>query len=142
MKKQDLTARQLAFVEEYSLGYSATEAARRAGYGARGSGVTATRLLRNANVLAEINLRRAANAERFAVSREAVITELLNAITFAKEQKNPAAMISGWREIAKLCGYYQPTKHEVRLTDGKPPMLRNLETMSDEELIAIVTQVG
>lgn len=100
--------------------------------------MTATRLLKNANVQAAIAERQATNAERFDLNREAVIAELQTAIEVAKEQKNPAAMISGWREIAKICGFYQPTTHEVRLTDSQVSMLRNLEAMSDEELIAIV----
>lgn len=138
MQNGSLTSRQQAFVDAYCLGSSATEAARRAGYGERGAGVTATRLLRNANVQAAIAERQTANAERFELNREAVIAELQTAIEVAKEQQNPVAMISGWREIAKICGFYQPTTHEVRLTDSQVSTLRNLEAMSDEELIAIV----
>ena len=133
-----LTPRQEQFVENYILCGNATEAARRAGYGERGAGVTATRLLKNANVLAAIDVLRAANAERFALSREAVIEEMLAAIAVAKEQSNPLVVISGWREIAKMCGFYQPVKHQVRITDGQLEMRRRLEAMSDEELIAIV----
>ena len=133
-----LTPRQEQFVENYVLCGNATEAAGRAGYGERGAGVTATRLLKNANVLAAIDVLRAANAERFALSREMVIEEVLAAIAVAKEQSNPLVVISGWREIAKMCGFCQPVKHQVRLTDGQLEMRRRLEAMSDEELIAIV----
>ena len=133
-----LTPRQEQVVENYVLCGNATEAARRAGEGEREAGVTATRLLKNANVLAAIDVLRAADAERFALSREAVIEELLAAIAVAKEQSNPLVVISGWREIAKMCGFCQPVKHQVRLTDGQLEMRRRLEAMSDEELIAIV----
>mgnify|MGYP003444099325 CR=1 FL=1 len=133
-----LTPRQEQFVENYVLCDNATEAARRAGYGERGAGVTATRLLKNANVLAAIDVLRAANAERFALSREAVIEEILAAIAVAKEQSNPLVVISGWREIAKMCGFYQPVKHQVEIPRTQSDMLRRFEAMSDEELIAIV----
>ena len=133
-----LTPRQEQFVENYVLCGNATEAARRAGYGERGAGVTATRLLKNANVLAAIDVLRAANAERFALSREAVIEEFLAAIAVAKEQSNPLVVISGWREIAKMCGFYQPVKHQVEIPRTQSDMLRRFEAMSDEELIAIV----
>ena len=134
-----LTPRQEQFVENYILCGNATEAARRAGYGERGAGVTATRLLKNANVLAAIDELRAANAERFSLSREAVIEELLAAIAVAKEQSNPLVVISGWREIAKMCGFYQPVKHQVEIPRTQSDMLRRFEAMSDEELIAIAT---
>ena len=133
-----LTPRQEQFVENYVLCGNATEAARRAGYGERGAGVTATRLLKNANVLAAIDVLRAGNAERFALSREAVIEEFLAAIAVAKEQSNPLVVISGWREIAKMCGFYQPVKHQVEIPRTQSDMLRRFEAMSDEELIAIV----
>lgn len=133
-----LTPRQEQFVENYVLCGNATEAARRAGYGERGAGVTATRLLKNANVLAAIDVLRAANAERFALSREAVIEELLAAIAVAKEQSNPLVVISGWREIAKMCGFYRPVKHQVDIPRKQSDELRRFEAMSDEELIAIV----
>ena len=133
-----LTPRQEQFVENYVLCGNATEAARRAGYGERGAGVTATRLLKNANVLAAIDVLRAGNAERFALSREAVIEEFLAAIAVAKEQSNPLVVISGWREIAKMCGFYQPVKHQVDIPRTQSDMLRRFEAMSDEELMAIV----
>ena len=133
-----LTPRQEQFVENYILCGNATEAARRAGYGERGAGVTATRLLKNANVLAAIDVLRAANAERFALSREMVIEQILAAIAVAKEQSNPLVVISGWREIAKMCGFYQPVKHQVDIPRTQSDMLRRFEAMSDEELIAIV----
>ena len=135
-----LTPRQEQFVENYVLCGNATEAARRAGYGERGAGVTATRLLKNANVLAAIDVLRAANAERFALSREAVIAELLAAIAVAKEQSNPQVVISGWREIAKMCGFYQPVKHQVDIPRKQSDELRRFEAMSDDELIAIVAE--
>lgn len=133
-----LTLRQLAFVEAYSLGGSATSAARRAGYGERGAGVAATRLLKNANVQAALAARRAENAEQFALSREAVIEELQGAIAVAKEKGDPMAQIAGWREIAKMCGFYAPEKMRVAVTEEGRAMAARLEAMSDAELLALI----
>lgn len=133
-----LTPRQEQFVENYVLCGNATEAARRAGYGERGAGVTATRLLKNASVLAAIDVPRAANAERFALSREAVIEELLVAIAVAKEQSNPQVVISGWREIAKMCGFYAPEKRRVEVPESGARAYARLSALSDEELLAMI----
>ena len=133
-----LTPRQEQFVENYVLCGNATEAARRAGYGERGAGVTATRLLKNANVLAAIDVLRAANAERFALSREAVIEELLAAIAVAKDQSNPQVVIAGWREIAKMCGFYAPEKRRVEAPESGSRAYARLSALSDEELLAMI----
>ena len=133
-----LTPRQEQFVENYILCGNATEAARRAGYGERGAGVTETRLLKNANVLAAIDVLRAANAERFALSREAVIEELLAAIAVAKDQSNPQVVIAGWREIAKMCGFYEPEKRRVEAPESGSRAYARLSALSDEELLAMI----
>lgn len=133
-----LTPRQEQFVENYVLCGNATEAARRAGYGERGAGVTATRLLKNANVLAAIDVLRAANAERFALSRESVIGELLTAIAVAKVQSNPQVVIAGWREIAKMCGFYAPEKRRVEAPESGSRAYARLSALSDEELLAMI----
>ena len=36
----------------------------------------------------------------------------------AREQQDPAAMIAGWREIAKLCGYYAPERRRIEVSTG------------------------
>lgn len=132
-----LSERQSKFVDAYVLGTSATEAARRAGYGERGAAVTATRLLRNANVQAVLAARRAENAVRFNLDRDRVISELQAAIALAREKGDPAAMIAGWREIAKMCGFYTPERQARALPGGGQALLARFEAMRDAELLAI-----
>ena len=72
----ELTELQYRFVDEYLLGHSATQAAIRAGYGESGAGVQAHRLLKNVNVKALIDERRAEIRAKYAVSSERVIEEL------------------------------------------------------------------
>lgn len=75
-----------------------------------------------------------AAAERLAVTRERVLAELEVAINVAREQRNPAAQIAGWREIAKICGYYAPERQRVDLTVNDARWERVLREMPDEEL--------
>src|SRR5262245_61623886 len=105
--------KQLRFVEEYCLDHNASRAPREAGYAAASAKVTGCRLLTNANVAQAIREREAEAAQRLELDRQRVIQELQTAIELARIQADPAAMIRGWVEIAKMCGYYAPERRQV-----------------------------
>ena len=70
------------------------------------------------------------------VSRDRVLQELEDAVDVAREKSDPGAMIAGWREIGKICGYYAPervTKIDVNIAAKR--FIDRLETMSDQELL-------
>jgi phage terminase small subunit len=73
-----LTAKQQRFVEEYLCDLNAAAAYRRAGYAALGNAaeVNAARLLRNAQVAAEIERRKKRRAEQAEIRAEAVLQRL------------------------------------------------------------------
>ena len=70
------------------------------------------------------------------MERQDVIAGLLEAIELAKERQEPAAMIRGWAELARLMGFYQPQRHAVEVSAGAD--MRRYEAMSDAELLAII----
>ena len=47
------------------------------------------------------------DAERLALSREAVIDQLQDAIKLARVKQDPMAMIVGLRELGRMMGYYE-----------------------------------
>ena len=59
------------------------------------------------------------------------------AIQRASEQDNPAAMISGLGEVAKMLGYYAPERVNVELSDDQQRLQKKYKAMSDEELYHI-----
>ena len=62
----NLTTRQRAFVQEYSIDGNATQAAIRAGYSEKTARFQASRLLTNVNIAAEVMSYQSAQAERTA----------------------------------------------------------------------------
>lgn len=108
-----LPARQAQFVEEYSISHNGAGAAVRAGYSRRSAKVTAARLLTKANIRTALAVREAENARALAVTRERVLAEVRVAISIAALNGDAMAMIAGWREVAKLCGYYAPNQHST-----------------------------
>ena len=100
------SAKQARFVREYAVDCNGAAAAVRAGYSPRSAKVTASRLLTKANVQRALRQIQQVDAERLALSREAVIDQLQDAIEFARVKQDPMAMIVGLRELGRMMGYY------------------------------------
>jgi hypothetical protein len=71
-----------------------------------------------------------------------VIAALLGTIEMAKDQANPAAMIRGLVEIAKMLGYYAPEVVKVPLSEDAERLRQRYEAMSDEELYTAMAAGG
>ena len=135
-----MTAKQARFVDEYLVDANGTQAAIRAGYGAAGARVAAHRLLTNVAISSAREARPRVDATRLSVDRNRVLTGLLGAVEMAREQRNPAGMVAGLREIGKLMGFYTDrVKVDVGVTDQQER--RRMEAMTDAELLAMVQQV-
>ena len=134
-----LTLKQKAFVECYLVYRNGAEAARRAGYGVPSARITASRLLTNANIKAELALKQAELAQKVEITQLRVINELLNGIAIAKTKLDAAIVMRGWLEIAKILDLYKAeTQNEAPRTEND--VLRaKYEVLSDSELMDIVS---
>lgn len=133
-----MTAKQARFIGEYLVDANGTQAAIRAGYGAAGARVAAHRLLTNVAISSAIEARQSADAARLFIDRENVLKGLLEAVEMAREQQNPAGMVAGLREVGRLMGFYAPERVKMALEPGAVQEMRRLETLSDQELLAMV----
>ena len=133
-----LNQRQTKFVAGYVQHGNAANAARDAGYAAKSARVTACRLLTNPNIQCGIAVERRRYEQDLGITRERVIAELRSAIELARAQGNAPAMISGWREIAKICGYYE-RRVEVSIHPNVAAQrwVSQLETLSTDELMKL-----
>jgi phage terminase small subunit len=136
--RSGLSSKQARFVAEYLVDSNGTRAAIEAGYGRAGAHVAASRLLSNDKVRAAIEMRQNADAARLGLQRQDVIQGLLQAIRNAEAQSNPAAMIRGWAEVARMLGLRSPEVHRVNLQVGVGDELRRFERMSDMELQKLI----
>lgn len=133
-----LTVRQGKFVEHYALCGNAAEAARLAGYSARSARVTGPETLSNPAVKQALAARQRVFQQELGVAKQDVVNGLLSAIQMGREQQNPAAMIAGLAQIAKLCGFYEPEKVSVTLNADGERLKAKFTGMSDDELLAIL----
>ena len=132
-----MAPKQLRFAEEYALDHNGAAAAVRAGYAPKAARQTASELLTKPNIRSLVAQHEAEAAERLAVTRERVLAELQATIALAREQGNPMAQIAGWREIAKICGYYAPECKQIELQRDATPIHIQLEAMSDAQLLEL-----
>jgi phage terminase small subunit len=134
-----LTYKQARFAAEYLVDSNGAAAAVRAGYAPGSAKVAASRLLTSDNpVRRVIQARQDADSRRLGVSRQEVLSGLLEAVNEGRRQSNPAAMIAGLREIAKLQGYYAPETKRVEIGAPGEGAMKRMESMSDAELLAII----
>ena len=137
MTSTELTPRRVKFISEYAACGNATEAARLAGYSVKTARQIATENLSKPAIQQALQARGQATAQQLELTRQDVIQALQGAIALAREQKNPAAMIAGWKEIAKMCGFYAPERVTVELSAESRVRRTRYEAMDDEALFQI-----
>jgi hypothetical protein len=133
-----LTTRQALFVEHYALCNNAAEAARLAGYSAQTARVIGPENLSKPAVKAALEGRQQAFRAEMKVTKDQVISALLGAIQMGRKQQNPAVIIAGLVQIAKLCGFYEPERVSLTLNADGVQVKAKYAAMTDDELVAII----
>jgi len=145
MHQDRLTPRQKLFCENY-VGpgrHCAALAARLAGYAPGCSHVTGCQLLKKPKIGATVRGLEAVLAREIGISRQGVIAQLVGAAELARELKEPAAMISAWKQVALMAGLYrQEGREPVKMTGDQVAVQANFATMSDAQLLALIAGGG
>ena len=133
-----LTEKQRLFVKFWAEGEPIASASKRAGYN---DGATiAYRMVKMPNVLVLYNDLKRKYEDASQMTRKKVMDGLLEAVEMAKLMSEPATMVTGWREIGKMCGYYAPVEHKVKIDVSGNIVFDRLNSMSDAELLRVITQ--
>ena len=130
------------FVQEYLVDRCGAAAAVRAGYSSKTARQIAYELLTRPDVAEAVRAGEAEIAANAQVTRAAVLQGLQEAIELGRSRGDPAAMIAGWREIAKMCGFYAPERKVVELSTAGLALRGEFEQMSDAELANLIGEAG
>ena len=131
-----LTDKQRGFVHNVLRGMTQTMAARAAGYThPREAG---SKLIREPHVQESIRFLQGKYEKAAQMTRKKVMDGMLEAIEMAKIQGDPGVMVSGWREIGRMCGYYAAEKREINVNITAKRAVDKLETLSDDELLEMI----
>lgn len=133
-----LTELQRLFVKNWAQGESIQTAAYRAGYTDKGA--FAYRLVHFPNIKKLYAQEKRKYEEASQMTRKKVMDGLLEGVEMAKMAGEPASMIAGWREIGKMCGYYEPVKHRIEVSVNGSIALDRMNRLSDAELLRLISE--
>ena len=72
------------------------------------------------------------------ITRADVIDGFMEAINVARLAADPASMIKGWSETAKVLGLYAPEVKKIEMSMNQQRLQSKFESMSDADLVAII----
>lgn len=133
-----LTEKARTFVRLWASGETILSASYKAGYA--DNGTYAYRIARLPHVVAEYEREKKAYEEASQMTRKRVMDGLLEAIEMAKMMSEAGNMIAGWREVAKMCGYYAPVEKKITVDSTGNAIAERLNRLSDAELLRLIQQ--
>lgn len=133
-----LSQKQEKFVDFYAISGNSTDAARQAGYSTKTARVIGQENLLKPVIKEALEARRASFRADLSLTKDDVVSGLLSAIQMGRDQQNPAVMISGLVQIAKMLGFYEPEQVSIQLSAGGDRLRAKYEAMTDEQLLAII----
>jgi phage terminase small subunit len=131
-----LTDKQKLLVKLIASGESISSATERAGY--VNSPTYGYRLIKQPNARLMLDAEKAKYEASVQMTRKKVMDGLLEGVEMAKLAGEPASMIAGWREIGKMCGYYEPVTRKVDITVNGNVVMERLNRMSDADLLKMI----
>ena len=137
-----MNAKQARFVQEYLIDRNGAAAAVRAGYSKRTARQQAYDLLTRPDIADAVARGEAKLAKDAKVTRAAVLEGLQEAIDLARLRSDPSAMIAGWREIGKMCGFYAPERKVFQFSADAWAQQNAIAQMTDGELAELITSAG
>lgn len=134
-KSAVLSEQQAVYVEARATGLTKKDSLSVAGYSATPS--IATELEKQPSVKQMLSAEYRKNAFMLGLTRDDVLEGMVYAIDQAKVLGDPMSQISGWREVAKICGYYAPEVKRIELGVKAQAYMQRLEQLGDDELLKL-----
>jgi hypothetical protein len=131
-----LTEKQRAFVKAWAGGETILSASYRAGYA--DGGAMGYRLAKDPAILKIYNAEKALYEEASQMTRKKVMEGFLEAAEMAKIQADPTALTGAWREVGKMCGYYEPVRRTIDINLTGNVTMKALERASDDDLLKLI----
>lgn len=135
-----LNSMQMAFVRGVAEGLNHTAAAHMAGY--KHPAVQANQLIQKPHIKKALSIAREEYARASQMTKKKVMDGFLDAIAQARTISDPSAQIQGWNSIAKMCGYFEPTKHKIEVDVKGKIVIERLQALTDDELIKLAEGDG
>lgn len=134
----NLNERQTKFVYLIAkMGMPQRQAVLHAGYNTKYPDNLANTMIKNPTIWAAIQSERERFAKDNAMTKKKVLDGLLESVELAKQVADPHALTGAWREIGKMCGFYEPVKHRIDVNVTGNVTMERLKTLTDAELLEL-----
>lgn len=131
-----LTDKAKLFIRYWAQGDSITAASARAGYGDGAS--YAYRLVHLPQVKALYAEEKRLYEEASQMTRKKVMDGLLDGIDMCKLVGDGPGVITGWKTVGQMCGYFEPVKKRIDINVSTNPTMKDMERMSDADLLKTI----
>lgn len=132
-----LTDMQREFVKYWAQGESIMSAGAKAGYAVS---ETCYRMVRQPNIMAAYQEEKRLYEASCQMSRKQVMEGFLEAIDLARMCEEPGTMVAGWKEVARMCGYYEPVRVQISTSPDAANIEKQMNSMTDNELLEFVAK--
>ena len=140
-RAEQLNSMQKAYVNGVvRQGKSKIQAAKDAGYSTARTAIQ--RLETTPKVQQALAKEHKAHEQALDMTRKRVVDGLMEAVDMARVKADPLSMVAGWREVAKICGYYEPVKHQVEVSVNGQVLLNQITSMSDADLLKLADEAS
>lgn len=138
LRKDDrkLTEMQMMFVRHWAAGETILSASSRAGYA--DGGTYAYRLVKDPAVIKIYEREKKLYEASCQMTRKKVMDGFLEAADMARVLGDPVALTGAFREVGKMCGYYEPVRKNININVSGGVVVGRVERMDDATLLAIV----
>lgn len=133
-----LTEKAKLFVKYWAQGESITAASARAGYGDGAS--YAYKLVHFPQAVALYKEEKRLFEEANQMTRKKVMDGLMDGIELAKIAGEPASVISGWKTVGQMCGYFEPVKRTLDINVNGSIDVKRMNRMSDADLLKVIQE--
>ena len=100
----------------------------------------AYRIVRFPQAIALYNEEKRLYEEASQMTRKRVMDGLLEGVEMAKLVSDPGSVITGWKTIGQMCGYFEPVKVNVRFAAGEHPTMKQMNRLTDAELLKVIAE--
>lgn len=138
----ELNERQRIFAKACADGKDSKLAYRMAGYEISSKNLQSesSKLFRQPKIQAAIAYYQRQSEAAGMVTRKKVMDGFLRAIEMSEMLGDPHAMIKGWSELGKMCGYYAPEVKKIDINLTAKRLISKFETMTDEDLVKMMEE--
>jgi phage terminase small subunit len=137
LTEEGLTQQEEDFLSYIMQGMPKAAAVRNAGYKFKDGRRGADKILERPPVVARLAQLRAEAREKAKFTQDQVLDGLEEAINDAKLAGDPGNQIAGWREIAKILGYYAPETKKVEISHTQMKAQQQLASLPEDELMKL-----